>query len=137
MTDPDWYDHAKTFRDLRDQHGDGHPLVELARALRTDEVLAQDEAAGLHGLWYLSFVDSDIAATIPEDEQVPGGPSWLGACVVEGTGVVGAAMTAHEQGCNPGGQVNGWGPWPIGSIPPEWCNRLLSQDEAQNLPEPA
>ena len=129
-------DLAKTFRDLRDQYGDGHPLVELARDLRTEEVLAE-EAAALDGLWYLSFTDPDIAATIPEEEQVPGGPSWLGACVVRGGGVVGAAMAAHALGCNPGGQVAGWGPWPIGSIPSEWCNRLLSKDEAENLPEPS
>lgn len=104
------------------------------RVLR--ETIALEAAATERFLWWLSFTDPDVAATIPEADRRPGGPSFRGVCIVEAATVVGAALAAHTHGCNPGGQVATFGPLPAGSIPPEWLNRLLTREEADQVPEP-
>jgi hypothetical protein len=86
--------------------------------------------------WYLSFVDPDLAP--PLDQQVPGGPSWLGACWVKAPNEIMACTRAHELGCNPGGQVGIWGPYAnedIEHVPEEDRNRLLTHTDV-GLPEP-
>lgn len=116
---------------------DIHESVEQRRERVYRETLATEAAATERFLWWLSFTDPDIAATIPRSQQRPGGPSFLGVCIVEAATVVGATLAAHAHGCNPGGQVATFGPFPAGSIPPEWCNRLLTKEEADQVPEPS
>lgn len=82
-------------------------------------------------LWYLSFCDPEVAATIPKSEQRPGGPSWLGACIVPGFGEIDAIRNAHALGCNPGGQVATLGPFPPAAIKPDYIGRLLNAEEAE------
>lgn len=132
-------DKAKNLRDYRDAFGGDDPRARAAFACRRAEVLAEEEAAGESGLWYLSFIDPAIAATLPLEEQEPGGKSFLGACYVEAGGYIAAVGRAHELGINPGGQVAGWGPWPLEWASHEWraawCDRLLSRDEALTMPK--
>lgn len=91
----------------------------------------------LHGddpdapLWYLSFVDTEILATIPENEQRPGGPSWLGACIVPAIDAASAAAASHRLGCNPGGQVAIHGPIERAAVKPDYIGRLLTLDEIE------
>lgn len=88
-------------------------------------------------LWYLSFCDPDIS---PADPPEPGGPSWLGACYVLAVNEFAAVTESHLQGCNPGGEVQLVGPFSTSNVGPrwlkEWCNRLLTKDEAFNAPSP-
>lgn len=86
--------------------------------------------------WYLSFVDTELAATIPLDEQVPGGPSFLGCCIIRcdsDESIMEAATEARRQGCNPGGEVMGWAFPPGGSFPEHFYNRLMSAAEVDAL----
>lgn len=76
--------------------------------------------------WYLSFCDDEIAATIPEEEQRPGGPSWMGGCYVEAPFGLQAVTEAWAQGCNPGGTVAFMGPIPAGTVPSSHLNRLIT-----------
>ena len=72
------------------------------------------EKQKLSGWWYLSFA---------------GEARYLGACVVQGAGLVDAALNARMLRCNPGGEVLG-APIPEGSLPPEHMrNRLLGLGE--------
>lgn len=84
--------------------------------------------------WYLSFVDTDLAATIPLEQQRPGGPSWLGACYVDAPNFYMACVRAHELGCNPGGQVKGW-PIPDDvmdeKVPESMRRRLLTREDVR------
>lgn len=86
--------------------------------------------------WYLSFTDPEIAATIPEHERRPGGPSWLGGCYVQGADEAAAVTASHMLGCNPGGEVGIMGPITAdmssafdANVPPENRNRLLVESE--------
>lgn len=79
-------------------------------------------------LWYLSFVDTDISNTIPLDQQKPGGPSWLGACIVPGTDIYNAAQSAHQMGCNPGGEVRGWEFLPNVQVPARFIFTLMDHN---------
>lgn len=110
--------------------------VEERRARVYREALRMEATATERYLWWLSFTDPDIAARIPAEQRRPGGPSFLGVCIVEAATEVGATIAAHAAGCNPGGQVATYGPFLAGSIPSEWCNRLLTKDEADRVPEP-
>lgn len=85
-------------------------------------------------LWWLSFVDPAKAA--PRHEQVPGGPGFLGVVIVESTNLIHATARAWELGCNPGGEVEGFGPLPLDGIPRSYWNRLLTKDEAEAIPDP-
>lgn len=76
-------------------------------------------------VFYLSFIDPDLATTIPEEEHHPGGPSWLGGCFVLASDPGSAIGVAHLRGCNPGGQVAALGPIPKGKVKPGYLNRLL------------
>lgn len=68
------------------------------------------------GWWYLSFVS---------EEQ-----GWLGACFVRAVGLQDAVGWALQHGCNPGGQVAGFGPLGV-EIKDGYANRLLSLEEAE------
>lgn len=92
-----------------------------------DRILTPDTA------FYLSFTDPEIAATIPEEDQRPGGPSWMGGCFVVASDMGSAIGQAHFHGCNPGGQVAGWGPLPAEAIKPEYLNRLLKTEAELEL----
>lgn len=100
------------------------------------ETMVLEASATETFLWWLSFVDPVVAATIPPEQQRRGGRSFLGVCIVPAATTVGATIAAHAAGCNPGGQVEIYGPFPVGSIPSEWCNRLLTENEADQVPEP-
>lgn len=67
------------------------------------------------GWWYLSFV---------------GEHGWLGACFVRAEGLEDAAKWAHRHGCNPGGQVSGFGPVQV-EIKDEYAHRILTLEEAE------
>jgi hypothetical protein len=82
-------------------------------------------------LWWLSFVDPDLG--IPPEEQVPGGPSFLGVAIVEAAGAIGAVRRAHELKINPGGEVACAGPFERESWDPSWWNRLLSKTELDGM----
>jgi hypothetical protein len=73
------------------------------------------------GWYYLSFVDTDR----------PEGDRWLGGCFVEADHSMGAAAAAWQKRCNPGGEVQMWGPM---QAPPEarLQNRLLNRDEVHS-----
>lgn len=85
-------------------------------------------------LWWLSFVDPDRAA--PRGQQVPGGPGFLGVAIVEATDLMSAVRLSHERGCNPGGEVQAFGPLPREGIPEQFWHRVLSQAEAEAVPDP-
>jgi hypothetical protein len=67
--------------------------------------------------WYLSFVDT-------EDDK------WLGACIVRAPAATAAAAMAHVKGCNPGGEVMIYGPFAPDAVQPEYMDRLLNRQEA-------
>jgi hypothetical protein len=79
--------------------------------------------------WYLSFVDPEVAATIPTGQETPGGRSWLGSCYVQAANGPQACAEAHRLGCNPGGEVAIWGPLDDGQVPSRSRNRLLTSLE--------
>lgn len=72
---------ARRYRRLRERLGPNHPQVRAAHAKRRRHVLAAEQKADKTGWWWLSFVDAELAKTIPLEEQVPGGPSFLG-CIL-------------------------------------------------------
>lgn len=127
---------AKRLRDTRDRLGPDHPESKAAFAARWAETMEEELDAGQYGLYVLSFVDTEISATIPMDEQRPGGPSYLGGVVVEAIGPAAAVGVSHALGINPGGQVAIFGPLPLGSIGSDWMGRLLTADEVRAIPEP-
>lgn len=102
-------------------YGPDHPLTQAAWVARYEEVLLQETTDPHHGQWMLSFV---------------GDGEYLGGCVVEADGPVTAMAVSSRLGCNPGGEVATQGPLPLGSIGPEWCDRLLTRDEVESIPEP-
>lgn len=73
--------------------------------------------------WYLSFVDPDETALA--DEEIPGGPGFLGAAIITGDRpFVDAVRTAHMLGLNPGGSVQGL-PVPTAAVPPRFRNSFI------------
>lgn len=126
---------ADKLRNLRDQYGPDHPATLAAFEARKLEVLAEERQAYPEAVWWwLSFVDTNIAATIPLEQQVPGGPSFLGACLVKAHGPSHAIATAWERGINPGGEVRSY---PIRALPDDvadkWAYRLLSTSDIEAL----
>lgn len=91
------------------------PLVELCHTCRSEEIF-RAEAEQPRDLYWLSFADEG---------------EFLGACIVEANGMLGAVRLAAELGINPGGEVisyalpNGPGPYPI--------NKLLSKDDLEEI----
>jgi hypothetical protein len=73
--------------------------------------------------WWLSFGRS------PEQ----GGPEFLGVSIVQGFDMVSAALAAHAHGCNPGGDVRGFMILPRLTIPEEFKNRLLTNEECDQI----
>lgn len=84
-------------------------------------------------LWWLSFVDPDIAATVPPEEFRPGGPSFLGVAIVEAAGEIGAVRQAHAVGANPGGQVAIAGPFARDTWDRSYWNRTLTAAEVESM----
>lgn len=78
--------------------------------------LRQDEA-----VFMLSFVNDE-------------GP--LGGIITTGHSHILAIVHATELGLNPGGEVMTVGPFPANSFPAAWCDRLLTSDEMDLVPEP-
>jgi hypothetical protein len=81
--------------------------------------------------WWLSFVDPHKAA--PRDEQVPGGPGFLGVSIVRAPDFLTAVDFAWALGCNPGGEVKGYPMRPDDPTPPEYEGRLLTREEVDYL----
>lgn len=76
---------------------------------------------------YLSFVDT--SRPYKAEEDYPGGPRWSGACYVPGATLEEAVANAWKLGCNPGGQVKGFGPIPGADIALKYRHRLLSRED--------
>lgn len=72
--------------------------------------------------WWLSFVDPDR----------PEGDKFVGACIVQGWGVVSASMEAHARKCNPGGQVKGV-PFPEHVDASEWAHTVLNREQVDQF----
>ena len=86
---------------------------------RTIEVLTEESSEPL-AWWWLSFADGER----------PKGQQFLGACLVQAQGLLGATLAARLLGLNPGGEVKGVGPIPTDTeFPPGWTNRLLNREE--------
>ena len=105
----------------------------MDRSDRFTQLVLEEMLAPAAGLYWLSFVDTEVAATIPLEEQVPGGPSFLGVCVVAAQGPMLAVSTSHVLGINPGGEVRIHGPFPLDAWPAEACNRLLSARDIEEI----
>jgi hypothetical protein len=106
-----------------------------------DTEQALDALAGLFPpapddpLWWLSFCDPDKAP--PEDEQRPGGPSFLGVVITQAPNFAAAITRSHVLGVNPGGEIGARGPIPARFIAAEWRDRLLTFAEVEAIPQPA
>lgn len=98
----------------------------MERMDRFTELVRQEAVAPAPGLYWLSFVDPEIAAGIPLERQVPGGPSFLGVCIIYTAGPMMAVTLSHMHGINPGGEVRMYGPYPVDTWPQDLWNRLLS-----------
>jgi hypothetical protein len=61
---------------------------------------------------------------------------WLGAVVVTATTRENALSVTWLTGLNPGGAVTSL-KFPAGTVDHQWTFRLLTADEARDLPEPA
>lgn len=85
-------------------------------------------------LWWLSFVDKEQCA--PPGQGKPGGTGFLGVSIVSASSYVEAVRQAHRLGCNPGGEVQGYGPFPAGSIDAGYLDRLLTKEEVDDIPDP-
>jgi hypothetical protein len=73
--------------------------------------------------YYLSFVDDDR----------PRGSRWLGGCCVEADSPIGAVQEAWRRGCNPGGEVGIWGPFPKPPGGDAVCNVIFDRHTAEHL----
>jgi hypothetical protein len=93
------------------------------------DLMASSLDEGDMSVWYLSFVDTEISKSIPLEEQRPGGPSWLGACIVPAMDATSAVAAAHRLGCNPGGQVAMYGPFAREEFKPECIGVLLKSQQ--------
>jgi hypothetical protein len=90
---------------------------------RTVELLTE-ESSEPAAWWWLSFADP----------KRPKGKQFLGACLVQARGFLGAVMVAKRAGINPGGEVQGMGPIPADAdIKPGWTGRLLSREECEEF----
>lgn len=72
-------------------------------------------------IYYMSFADDG---------------RFLGACVVEAVNVEAAVSRTWKVGCNPGGEIAIVELDAGETLAIEWRDRLLSREEAENLPEP-
>jgi hypothetical protein len=78
---------------------------------RMEEMLAEEQAAGVKGLWWLSFADET---------------GFKGVVIVEAYGFTSALLATKAQGLNPGGEVRGERVDPD-LIPKAMLNRLLKK----------
>ena len=82
-------------------------------------------------LWYVSITDQDIADTIPDEEKMPGGRSWVGAAIVEAPDEDQAAEKAFAL-CPPGRHYHAMTGGPISSraaVKPDYIGVLLTTTE--------
>jgi len=107
-------------------------MEEDQRAARLREAQRLEDEAAEKYLWWMSFVDPSIV--VPKADRRPGGPSFLGVCIVEAASAVGAMLVSHEKGINPGGEIETTGPFPMATWAQEWRDRLLSWDEVHAIP---
>ena len=88
--------------------------------------LLAEEAENEPAYWWLSFCDT----------RKPAGEQFIGGSVVKARGMAHALQASWDLGCNPGGEVQGWGPIP--EIPPNYpVGKLLSKPEWDRLDEEA
>lgn len=99
-----------------------------------DAILGYAEPDAADPLWWLSFCDPDKAP--PLEEQRPGGPSFLGAVIIQAPTLAAAITRSHVLRVNPGGEVKIAGPLPVWAVAAENRDRLLSAAEIDALPEP-
>lgn len=103
-------------------HGYAEPGSE--KWLRRQREFMLDDAPVSY--WWLSFVDTDLPYR--EEGDYPGGPRWLGFCIVPAPNIVMAGQFAYAMGCNPGGQVAGY-PFTVDDgyrVKGEYVGRLFS-----------
>ena len=94
-------------------------------------VMPEHVQPGTQDLWWLSFVDEDLCD--PDGQGKPGGPGFLGVSIVAANSYLEAVRTAHHRGCNPGGQVQGFGPIPVTAVPERYLHRLLTFAEGEEV----
>lgn len=106
-------------------YGPDDPRTRAAIMAHAEAVVIEEAANPEHGLYWLSFVRVD-----------PPPDLFLGVVIIRSIGHTSAITEASVLGLNPGGEVQSLGPMPVDAIDPEWCNRLLTKDEAMSIPEP-
>lgn len=74
--------------------------------------------------WWLSFADREL----------PKGKQFLGVAIVFASGLGEAIEYCWDMKLNPGGEVMGIELSFF--VAPEWCDRLLTKDEAEAVPVP-
>lgn len=84
-------------------------------------------------LWWLSFCDPLIAAGIPKEKQVPGGPSFVGVMISDGASGIGALARCTGLGLNPGGETRIWGPYALDFVDRKWWYRLLTAEDVEEM----
>lgn len=85
--------------------------------------------------WWLSFVDTSLPYR--EEDDYPGGPRFMGVCIVPAPNIVFAGQVAWALGCNPGGQVGGYAftikeGW---RLKDEYVGKFFPREEAMALAE--
>lgn len=71
-------------------------------------------------LFYLSFADG----------QLPKGQQFLGGLFIRAKSLTGALQASHQQGLNPGGEVQAVVQAPIEA---KWIGRLMSRAELEEM----
>jgi hypothetical protein len=97
-------------------------LTEAQIEARRVHLIDQETAGPSHRYW-LSFGDPDKAP----------GSSFLGVCIVRAHGIITASMEAHAQGCNPGGELQGFQLPDALVVDSDDMNRLLTKAECEAL----
>lgn len=69
------------------------------------------------------------------DPAKPAGERFLGVAIVEAPSIEAALIRSHVLAVNPGGEVAAVA-MRAGAVGPEWQDRLLTREEAENIPEP-
>jgi hypothetical protein len=85
------------------------------RMQRVHDAVLIEEMSGVTEWWFLYFTDPDQ----------PKGKRFLGACIVEGKGMISAVQRAHRLGINPGGQVLAYD---TPAHEPSFRDRLITDD---------
>lgn len=99
---------------------DPHPK-KVGKLTRKARLLAE-EAGNEMGYWWLSFCDT----------SKPAGEQFVGGCIVRAPGFAHAVQASRALGCNPGGEIQGYGP-SDGIAPNFPVGVLLSKAEWERL----